>query len=123
MAFRLNFDDTLKEPDMLSPARFPNLLVNGASGIAIGLATNIPPHNLRECVNAVIAQIDNPEITVDELMNIMPAPDFPTGGIFCWIRSGTSQCLHHGPRCLPCARTHMEDGAAGRKLIVIRSTR
>ena len=78
--FRLNFDDTLKEPDML-PARFPNLLVNGASGIAVGLATNIPPHNLGESVRAVIAQIENPDISLDELMEIMPGPDFPTGGV------------------------------------------
>ncbi|MEA5144837.1 MAG: DNA gyrase subunit A, partial [Candidatus Limiplasma sp.] len=68
--FRLNFDDTMKEPDML-PARFPNLLVNGASGIAIGLATNIPPHNLREVIQAVVAQIDNPDISIEELMNIL----------------------------------------------------
>ena len=65
--FRLNFDDTLKEPDML-PARFPNLLVNGASGIAVGLATNIPPHNLGESIRAVIAQIENPDISLDELV-------------------------------------------------------
>ena len=78
--FRLNFDDTLKEPDML-PARFPNLLVNGASGIAVGLATNIPPHNLREAINATIAMIDQPDITLDELMRVIPAPDVPTGGV------------------------------------------
>jgi DNA gyrase subunit A len=78
--FRLNFDDTLKEPDML-PARFPNLLVNGATGIAVGLATNIPPHNLGESIRAVIAQIENPKITLDELMQILPGPDFPTGGL------------------------------------------
>ena len=116
--FRLNFDDTLKEPDML-PARFPNLLVNGASGIAIGLATNIPPHNLRECVNAVIAQIDNPEITVDELMRIMPAPDFPTGGVLLdteEIRNAYS--TGRGKLTLR-ARTHIENGSAGRRLIVI----
>jgi DNA gyrase subunit A len=77
--FQLNFDDSLKEPRVL-PGRFPNLLVNGSSGIAVGLATNIPPHNLSEVINAVIAQMENPDITLDELMEIMPGPDFPTGG-------------------------------------------
>lgn len=77
--FQLNFDDSLKEPRVL-PGRFPNLLVNGSSGIAVGLATNIPPHNLGEVINAVIAQMENPDITLDELMEIMPGPDFPTGG-------------------------------------------
>ena len=78
--FRLNFDDTLKEPDML-PARFPNLLVNGANGIAVGLATNIPTHNLGEAVRAVIAQMEDPDISLDDLMKILPGPDFPTGGV------------------------------------------
>ena len=116
--FRLNFDDTLKEPDML-PASFPNLLVNGASGIAVGLATNIPPHNLRETISAVIAQIDNPDITLDELMQIMPAPDFPTGGVLLntpEIR--TAYETGKGKLTLR-ARTHIEDSTAGRKLIVI----
>ncbi len=76
----LNFDDTIKEPDML-PGRFPNLLVNGASGIAVGVATNIPPHNLGEVINGVIAYIDNNKITIEEMMKYIPAPDFPTGGI------------------------------------------
>lgn len=75
-----NFDDTLMQPTVL-PARFPNLLVNGSDGIAVGMATNIPPHNLAECIDATIALIDNPEITVEELMNYVPAPDYPTGGI------------------------------------------
>ncbi|MBR2030301.1 MAG: DNA gyrase subunit A, partial [Clostridia bacterium] len=73
-----NFDETLEQPVVL-PARFPNLLVNGSDGIAVGMATNIPPHNLNEVINGVIATIDNPEITVDELMQIVPAPDYPTG--------------------------------------------
>ncbi len=77
--FSLNFDDSLREPDML-PGRFPNLLVNGASGIAVGLATNIPPHNLGEVINGVVAYIDNPGITLGEMMKYIPAPDFPTGG-------------------------------------------
>ena len=75
----LNFDDTLKEPDML-PGRFPNLLVNGASGIAVGVATNIPPHNLGEVIDGVVAYIDNPKITLQQMMEIIKGPDFPTGG-------------------------------------------
>ncbi|MBR2984432.1 MAG: DNA topoisomerase 4 subunit A [Clostridia bacterium] len=78
--FSLNFDDTLPEPDML-PGRFPNLLVNGTNGIAIGLATNIPPHNLGEVVDGIVAMIENPKISLDEMMTIIKAPDFPTGGI------------------------------------------
>ncbi len=79
--FSLNFDDSLKEPDML-PGRFPNLLVNGASGIAVGLATNIPPHNLGECIDGVVAYIDKPTIKLNEMLAYIKAPDFPTGG---WI--------------------------------------
>ena len=116
--FRLNFDDTLKEPDML-PASFPNLLVNGAGGIAVGLATNIPPHNLRESINAVIAQIDNPDITVDELMQIIPAPDFPTGGILLNTPELRAAYETGRGKLLLRAKTHIEDGTAGRKLIVI----
>lgn len=78
--FRPNYDETTMEPAVL-PARFPNLLVNGSGGIAVGMATNIPPHNLNEVVNACIATIDNPNITIEELIDIIPAPDFPTGGI------------------------------------------
>ncbi|MDD4832188.1 MAG: DNA topoisomerase 4 subunit A [Clostridia bacterium] len=74
-----NFDDTTKEPDML-PGRYPNLLVNGATGIAVGLATNIPPHNLGEVIDGVAAYIDNPKITLDKMMKIIKGPDFPTGG-------------------------------------------
>ncbi len=116
--FRLNFDDTLKEPDML-PARFPNLLVNGATGIAVGLATNIPPHNLGESIRAVIAQIDKPNISLDELMQIIPGPDFPTGGVLVKneeIRKG----YETGRSKLSVrARVEIEEGVAGRKLIVI----
>ena len=79
--FSLNFDDSLKEPDML-PGRFPNLLVNGSSGIAVGLATNIPPHNLGECIDGVVAYIDKPTIKLNEMLGYIKAPDFPTGG---WI--------------------------------------
>ncbi|MEA2755107.1 MAG: gyrase subunit [Aliidongia sp.] len=75
-----NYDETLSEPSVL-PARFPNLLVNGASGIAVGMATNIPPHNLGEVIDATFAYIDNPDITIDELNEVLPGPDFPTGGL------------------------------------------
>lgn len=78
--FYPNFDGTLEQPEVL-PSRFPNLLVNGSDGIAVGMATNIPPHNLGEVIDGVIALIDNPEIEVDDLMKIIPAPDFPTKGI------------------------------------------
>jgi DNA gyrase subunit A len=78
--FALNFDDSLEEPTVL-PTRIPNLLVNGASGIAVGMATNMMPHNLREVIDGINATIDNPEITIDELMQYITAPDFPTGGI------------------------------------------
>ena len=116
--FRLNFDDTLKEPDML-PARFPNLLVNGANGIAVGLATNIPTHNLGEAVRAVLAQMDNPDISLDDLMRLLPGPDFPTGGVLLnneEIRRGYE--TGRGKLTLR-ARVHVEDGANGRKMLVI----
>ncbi len=116
--FRLNFDDTLKEPDML-PARFPNLLVNGASGIAVGLATNIPPHNLGEAIRAAIAVIENPEISLDELMQIIPGPDFPTGGILVQNEEIRQGYLTGRSKLSVRARVHVEDGASGRKLLVI----
>ena len=89
-----NFDGSEEEPTVL-PARYPNLLVNGADGIAVGMATNIPPHNLAEVIDGTIAMIDNPEITVDELMDIIPAPDFPTGGIVMG-RSGIKKAYRTG---------------------------
>ena len=82
VTFSLNFDDSLKEPDML-PGRYPNLLVNGASGIAVGLATNIPTHNITEVIDGAVAMIDNPHIKLDDLMEVIKGPDFPTGGIIC----------------------------------------
>jgi len=89
-----NFDGSEEEPTVL-PARYPNLLVNGADGIAVGMATNIPPHNLAEVIDGAIALIDNPEITVDELMEVIPAPDFPTGGIIMG-RSGIKKAYRTG---------------------------
>ena len=118
VGFHLNFDDTQKEPDLL-PCRFPNLLVNGASGIAIGLATNIPPHNLREVIAGTIAQMENPDITLDELMGYIPAPDFPTGGILlCDEELKNAYATGRGKLQLR-SRVSIEEGSAGRKLLVI----
>ncbi|MCI0410123.1 MAG: DNA gyrase subunit A, partial [Acidobacteria bacterium] len=92
--FGPNYDGSLSEPLVL-PSRFPNLLVNGSSGIAVGMATNIPPHNLGEICDAVVATIKNPEITLDELMEHIPGPDFPTAGFICG-RSGIRQAYQTG---------------------------
>ncbi|MCK1622625.1 DNA gyrase subunit A [Bradyrhizobium sp. 160] len=92
--FQDNYDGSSKEPVVL-PARFPNLLVNGAGGIAVGMATNIPPHNLGEVIDACLALIDNPSLTIDELTNIIPGPDFPTGGIILG-RQGIRSAYHLG---------------------------
>lgn len=91
----LNFDDTLKEPDMF-PGRFPNLLVNGASGIAVGVATNIPPHNLGEVIDGVVAYINNPNIKINDLMKIIKAPDFPSGGEIISNEDGLEQAYKTG---------------------------
>jgi DNA gyrase subunit A len=116
--YSFNFDDTLKEPDLL-PGRFPNLLVNGASGIAVGLATNIPPHNPVEAVNAVIAVMENPRIKLEELMQIIPSPDFPTGG-FILDSSELEQAYRTGRgRVYMRAKTHFEELKNGKTLIVI----
>ena len=116
--FRLNFDDTTKEPDLM-PARFPNLLVNGASGIAVGLATNIPPHNPTEAINAVIKLLDAPDTTLDELMKIIPCPDFPTGGYI--IDSPEIRLAYETGRgkITMRAKTAIEQMKNGRQLIVI----
>ncbi len=92
--FAPNYDESLKEPKVL-PAKYPNLLVNGSQGIAVGMATNIPPHNLGEAINACIALVGNPDIDDDELMQIMPGPDFPTGG-FIYGRKGMQQAFISG---------------------------
>ncbi|MGY3445673.1 MULTISPECIES: DNA gyrase subunit A [unclassified Bradyrhizobium] len=92
--FQPNYDNSEQEPSVL-PARFPNLLVNGAGGIAVGMATNIPPHNLGEVVDACVALIDNPALTIDELIDIIPGPDFPTGGVILG-RQGIRSAYHLG---------------------------
>ena len=116
--FRLNFDDTLKEPDLL-PARFPNLLVNGASGIAVGLATNIPPHNLREVTEAVCLQIDDENVPLDRLMQVLPGPDFPTGGILLDTPEIREAYATGRGKLTLRAKVNIEQGSAGRWLLVI----
>jgi len=118
VSFSLNFDDTLQEPDML-PGRFPNLLVNGAMGIAVGLATNIPPHNLGEVIDGTIAQIDNPDITTDELMEHIPGPDFPTGGYIIG-NDGTKDAYTKGKgKIVTRAKANIEKSSSGKSNIII----
>ena len=115
--FYPNFDNTLMQPVVL-PSRFPNLLVNGADGIAVGMATNIPPHNLGEVINGAIAVMDNPDITVEELMKIIPAPDFPTGGIMMG-RVGIRNAYKTGKgNILLRAKTEIEEHNGRQRIIV-----
>lgn len=116
--FSPNYDDRLKEPDVL-PSRFPNLLVNGSSGIAVGMATNIPPHNLGETIDAVCMLIDNPDAEVAELMECIPGPDFPTGGIIMG-RSGIRAAYATGKGKITVrAKTEIVEGKNGRFKIVV----
>ncbi|MDD2284001.1 MAG: DNA gyrase subunit A [Paludibacter sp.] len=116
--FQLNFDDTIKEPVVL-PTRIPNLLVNGSSGIAVGMATNMAPHNLSEVVNATIAYIDNNEIDISELMKHVKAPDFPTGGII-YGYAGVKEAYETGRgRIVVRSKVDIETEASGREKIVI----
>jgi DNA gyrase subunit A len=115
--FQPNYDDTEQEPKVL-PAGFPNLLVNGGSGIAVGMATNIPPHNLGEVIDACCAYLDNPAITIDELMQYVPAPDFPTGGIIMG-RAGTHAAYRTGRGAVVMrGKTHVEEIRKDRDAIV-----
>ena len=116
--FSLNFDDRLKEPDYL-PGSFPNLFVNGAMGIAVGLATNIPTHNLGEMIDGCIAYIDNPKITVDEMLNYVKGPDFPTGGIICPTKEMRDAYQTGRGKVAIRAKFHFEDDKNGRTNIVI----
>ena len=114
---QLNFDDTIKEPTVL-PTKVPNLLVNGASGIAVGMATNMPPHNLKEVSEGIIAQIDNPDITIDELMTHVKAPDFPTGGII-YGYEGVKEAFHTGRgRVVLRSKAEIEE-VDGRECIIV----
>ncbi len=116
--FQPNFDDSLKEPTVL-PAKLPNLLVNGASGIAVGMATNMPPHNLTEIVNGIVAYIDNREITIPELMEHVTAPDFPTGGIIYGYQ-GVKEAFETGRgRVLMRAKAEIETTKTGKEQIIV----
>ena len=113
-----NYDDSLKEPQVL-PSRFPNLLVNGATGIAVGMATNIPPHNLREVIDACVALIQNPDLGLEGLMEYIKGPDFPTGGIIMG-RSGIRAAYATGRGKITLrARTNIEEDSKGRSSIVV----
>lgn len=113
-----NFDETLEQPTVL-PSRIPNLLVNGSGGIAVGMATNIPPHNLGEVMDAYIAMIDNRDITVDELMAYIPGPDFPTGGIIMGT-AGVRQAYRTGRgKVVVRAKTIIEEGEHGKNRIIV----
>ncbi|MFC1925906.1 DNA gyrase subunit A [Chloroflexota bacterium] len=116
--FTSNFDDTLKEPTVL-PARLPNLLINGSSGIAVGMATNIPPHNLSEICNALIFLIDNPEATADDLTSFVPAPDFPTGGIILGREEIKKAYVTGRGKVIIRAKTHIEQITKGREQIIV----
>ena len=112
-----NYDESLSEPSVL-PARFPNLLVNGCNGIAVGMATNIPPHNLGEAIEAACMLIDNPDATTDELMQVMPGPDFPTGAVIMGT-DGIREAYETGRGSLTVrAKAHVEDMKSGRSRLV-----
>ena len=116
--FYPNFDETLTQPSVM-PSRFPNLLVNGSGGIAVGMATNIPPHNLGEVIDGCVAMIDNPAVTNEELINIIPGPDFPTGGIIMG-RSGIREAYRTGRgRIVVRARTEIEPMGPNRSRIIV----
>src|ERR687888_291705 len=116
--FGPNYDESRREPLVL-PARFPNLLVNGSAGIAVGMATNIPPHHLGETINALVAMIDDPEIDVDRLMKHIKGPDFPTAGIILG-REGIREAYRSGRgRIVMRARAHIEELRRGRTAVVV----
>jgi len=116
--FQPNFDESLKEPTVL-PTRIPNLLVNGASGIAVGMATNMPPHNLSDTIDAIVAYIDNNEIDIQDLIAIIKAPDFPTGGIIYGYR-GVQEAFETGRgRIVVRGKAHIEVAPNGREKVVI----
>lgn len=116
--FQLNFDDSLQEPTVL-PSRIPNLLINGSSGIAVGMATNIMPHNLSEVIDGCLAYIDNREITIDEIMQYIKAPDFPTGGLIYGM-NGVKAAMHFGRgRVVLRGKVHVDTKPSGRETIII----
>ncbi len=113
-----NFDDTRMQPTVL-PSRFPNLLVNGSDGIAVGMATNIPPHNLGEVIDATIAQLHNPDITIEELIQILPAPDYPTGGLILGTKSIANAYTTGKGNIVVRAKTEIEEDDNGRSRIIV----
>ena len=115
---RPNFDESLEEPSVL-PAKLPNLLINGASGIAVGMATNMPPHNLTEVVNGTVAYIQNPEITIEELMDHVLAPDFPTGGIIHGVEGVREAFMTGRGRVVVRGRARIEELNSGREQIIV----
>lgn len=116
--FMPNYDESLKEPTVL-PAKMPNLLVNGSAGIAVGMATNIPPHNLGEVIDGILMMIDNPEVTVDELMTVIKGPDFPTGGLIMG-REGIISAYTTGRGAVKMrACAHVEEKANGKSRIIV----
>ena len=116
--FYPNFDNTRMQPVVI-PSRFPNLLVNGSDGIAVGMATNIPPHNLGEVIDGVVALIDNPEITVDELMQVIPAPDFPTGGLVMGLGAIKEAYRTGRGGCIIRSRAEIETYGDGKKYRIV----
>ncbi|HEX2335278.1 MAG TPA: DNA gyrase subunit A, partial [Hyphomicrobiaceae bacterium] len=116
--FRENYDGSLREPSVL-PAKFPNLLINGSGGIAVGMATNIPPHNLGEVIDACIAHLDNPEISLEELCQLIPGPDFPTGGLILG-RVGIMAAYHKGRGSIVMrAKVHVEEVRKDREALIV----
>jgi len=119
--FQLNFDDTEREPTVL-PTRIPQLLINGSSGIAVGMATNMLPHNLSEAIDGCIAYIDNRNITIEELMHFVKAPDFPTGGVIYGME-GVKAAMHLGRgRVVVRGKMHVDTKASGREQIIVTET-
>lgn len=113
-----NYDETKEEPTVF-PAKFPNLLANGSSGIAVGMATNIPPHNLGELIDATVLVLDNRMVSIDEIMKVMPGPDFPTGGVICGYR-GIKEAYHTGRgKIMLRALMRIEEGANQKQSIII----
>ncbi len=114
-----NFDESLSEPTVM-PATLPNLLINGSSGIAVGMATNIPPHNLSEVIDGVVALIDNPEIEIKDIMKYIKGPDFPTGGVICGREGIKSAYMTGRGRLTVHAKAHIEELKGGKNAIIVK---